>query len=406
MGSYLSVQRVGEPERVEFGPKNSYFEVPETKYDKFEVVGEDFSVPEIPRYELHELRQAAQSPLLHDSARLCSSILDQLVTNRFLIISLNEDEQEAIDKLYQETESFMSQPTHVKESQAPPLKIDDLRTAYSGYSYLTFENRDSIREKENRDVLQLRLSEDIPWPNEELQHAATAVYLQQWSTALDILRCLEVGLGLEEQSLQQLTVGKSEEIKPEVSQNTNLCLFRYFQEEDVVYSTPQSCMVHQDSGLITILPRSTYPGIQLFNHEHKVWVPLEYFMKENEMVVYGGVALQHITNQQLPAAVHRVVRYNHKLRYSQPFEVKPVDDLILPVYGKYCNQSEEDKLYSLYECWEEKEEEEITYDRLQKRLTWQRVMRQVGRSDDAATHRAASDPEDDPSGFEGTDMAA
>lgn len=40
----------------------------------------------------------------------------------------------------------------------------------------------------------------------------------------------------------------------ELNTNTNFCLFRY-SDDDKKYRAKQKCMIHQDSGVITLLPR-------------------------------------------------------------------------------------------------------------------------------------------------------
>ena len=58
-------------------------------------------------------------------------------------------------------------------------------------------------------------------------------------------------------------------------------------------------------------------------------MPIETVTSQNDMIMYCGLALEYITGNKIPAAIHRVVRQPGGVRYSFPFEAKPSDLSIL-----------------------------------------------------------------------------
>lgn len=135
------------------------------------------------------------------------------------------------------------------------------------------------------------------------------------------------------------------------SPETNLSMFRYTDTQG--YETTQKCMVHRDNGFITLLPKSTLPGIQAL-HDN-TWYPMEEFTSSGDMMVYLGVSAELFSKQNLPALRHRVVRTPNSIRYSIPFEVK-------------ANRNS-------------KITDELTMDGLEKKMHWERIQNSVHRVD-------------------------
>ncbi len=66
-----------------------------------------------------------------------------------------------------------------------------------------------------------------------------------------------------------------------------MCMFRY-NDDKKIYKSTQKCMVHQDSGVITLLPRATVPGLELLDSKKGGWMPIEKFTKPNDVLVFLG----------------------------------------------------------------------------------------------------------------------
>ena len=134
---------------------------------------------------------------------------------------------------------------------------------------------------------------------------------------------------------------------------TNLSLFRYTDTQG--YTCTQKCMVHQDNGLLTLLPKSTLPGLQILYQDQ--WVALEEYTQPGDMLVYVGLCTQLISGDTLPALRHRVVRQPAAIRYSLPFELRPNKEAQIT--------------------------KDTTADQLWKSVMWARIMNSVNRADSA-----------------------
>ncbi|MCT4641051.1 MAG: isopenicillin N synthase family oxygenase [Bacteriovoracaceae bacterium] len=85
---------------------------------------------------------------------------------------------------------------------------------------------------------------------------------------------------------------------------------------------------HGDINLITILMGATASGLQLLDRDG-TWLDVE--TKEGQLVVDAGDMMSRITNDIIPATIHRVINpEDHTTaRYSMPFFVHPHPDAIL-----------------------------------------------------------------------------
>jgi len=292
-------------------------------------------------------------------------VLEGLSKDNILIIQNNNEFNAKVKAAYEETKKFLSQSQDEKDEYSAE-QIDKKRAYYSGYSLVYFENRDNKRDKEWRDVFQIRYCEEghIPWPSDTLKQASRQLYEAQWSICVQVLHALALAININPLDLLALAVGKGNTEKHLFqSKNTNLCLFHYYDKE-MSYKTPQKCMIHKDHGLLTLLPKSDLPGLELLHPRLKQWIPMEQFIDDNDVLLYCGEALSVVTNSLVVPATHRVVRIPQKERYSMPFEAKPNDDAILRNL-----------------VHPEKDTQPTTFDGLTKRLQWERIQKQVNRTD-------------------------
>ena len=79
---------------------------------------------------------------------------------------------------------------------------------------------------------------------------------------------------------------------------------------------------HGDINLITILMGATASGLQLLDRDGQ-WLDVQ--TKEGQLVVDSGDMLSRITNELIPATIHRVINPDDSgsERYSMPFFVHP-----------------------------------------------------------------------------------
>jgi isopenicillin N synthase-like dioxygenase len=93
---------------------------------------------------------------------------------------------------------------------------------------------------------------------------------------------------------------------------------------------------HEDINLITVLPASTQPGLELMTRDGR-WIPVN--APPNVMVCDTGDMMQRLTAGRLPATTHRVVNPDGSDggRMSMPFFLHPhPDHLIVPMRADYA----------------------------------------------------------------------
>ncbi len=85
---------------------------------------------------------------------------------------------------------------------------------------------------------------------------------------------------------------------------------------------------HGDINLITILMGATASGLQLLDRDD-TWLDVE--TKPGQLVVDAGDMMSRITNEVIPATIHRVINPEESTsaRYSMPFFVHPHPEAIL-----------------------------------------------------------------------------
>ena len=93
---------------------------------------------------------------------------------------------------------------------------------------------------------------------------------------------------------------------------------------------------HADINLMTLLVGATDSGLELLDRDG-TWLPVE--NQESDLVIDTGDMMARLTNNVLPATVHRVVNPKElgKPRYSIPFFVHPHNGAVLSCLPAYSN---------------------------------------------------------------------
>lgn len=340
--------------------KNSYAHCREHYADDYPVWTQDGF--EIVKVNVDELFTSDSNKLKEVGDR----IVQGLSKDNILILRNTPETYAKVVNGYKVAMEFLAMPEEHKKLVANPETVATKRTHHSGYSLIHFLNQSNRRDQEWRDVYQIRFSEEghIPWPSDSFKTASQELYNSQWMICVQVLRAIALSLALDVNDLFKM-VGSPESDTPDPykSGNTNLCYFHYFDRFQS-YKTPQKCMVHKDHGLLTILPKSDLPGLELLHPQLEQWIPMEQFIDNNEMLLYCGISLGMVTNSRVIPATHRVVRLPKLERHSMPFEMKP---------------DEEASLRNLVDP--SADTEVLTYADLSRRLTWEKVVTQVNRSD-------------------------
>ena len=87
---------------------------------------------------------------------------------------------------------------------------------------------------------------------------------------------------------------------------------------------------HEDINLLTVLPASTQPGLELLDRDGHVATPSS--RPPDVMICDTGDIFQRLTGGQLPATTHRVVNppgAANVARYSMPFFVHPRPEWVI-----------------------------------------------------------------------------
>ena len=96
-------------------------------------------------------------------------------------------------------------------------------------------------------------------------------------------------------------------------------------------STDEGAAPHVDLGLVTWVPRSTWPALQVdvLDARSRTWHDVESQLPPDRAIVLTGAALEWCTSNQMPAALHRV-RACSKYRFSLAYQVRPDGAAMIP----------------------------------------------------------------------------
>lgn len=106
---------------------------------------------------------------------------------------------------------------------------------------------------------------------------------------------------------------------------------------------------HGDINLITILMGATASGLQLLDRDGS-WLDVE--TKPGQLVVDSGDMMSRITNEIIPATIHRVINPEESTsaRYSMPFFVHPHPEAMLECISSCRGEGEKFPPISAHDC--------------------------------------------------------
>jgi len=339
--------------------KQHYYMVPESPWDHLEISEKPPTLTPLKVSTSTLYKVVEQETCSEERTLLAKQILQAIKEQQFFVINLSETELRDEKEYFEDIKQFFSLTKEEKQKfRAEPQELK------SGWTELLFDNRDNLRDPEIRDVFQVRLGEEgnIPWPSEEFKVKTYRHYERQWNISMAIIKIILGAIDIPYEDFRQLITGEKKFLSANflnsvsvkdyhTSPETNLSMFRYTDTQN--YKTVQKCMVHRDNGFITLLPKSTLAGIQVL--EDNMWIPMEEFTNDGEMLVYFGVSAELFSESNILALRHRVVRKPGAVRYSLPFEVKANRDAVIS--------------------------NDITGLSLEKQAHWDRVQAAVSRSD-------------------------
>lgn len=122
-----------------------------------------------------------------------------------------------------------------------------------------------------------------------------------------------------------------------------LSIYRYFLNPEET----ESCKIHKDMGVLTLVPRAEVPGeqqrlffinffegLQVLDYENVCWIDIEKMAHQNDIVVFSSECLERMTASYYTGCVHRVVREDYtKMRSSIVFKLRAKTDFMIDCAG-------------------------------------------------------------------------
>lgn len=154
-------------------------------------------------------------------------------------------------------------------------------------------------------------NETVPYELKELLPYFSKAHLM----GLEILKSLEEDLNLTRGSLTNAVM-----TAPFPNNKNSTSLLRLFSYDPSV-QTGCAADAHEDLGLLTIIPPSDVPALEVFDYSQMQWRKLEANAQGNQAIVLVGKTLEKMTNGKVVAAEHRVIN-SSKNRLSIVYQMR------------------------------------------------------------------------------------
>lgn len=215
----------------------------------------------------------------------------------YAIVSLSD--RRLIESVVEGMKAYFSKQEEEKQKQKKQGEIE--------WGYNALENKESFSVRNK--ALPEALKECIPYA--ESIHAL----------AKEILQYVAKELGLESKTLLHLI-----EEKPLPNTGKSHSLLRLLHYYDAEPKEEQcGCGIHEDLGLLTLLPRANVPALEVFDFRKGEWIDIESQMGPTDVLVMVGESLSKISNGYYVPCPHRV-RQPTEARYSAVYQVRVSQD--------------------------------------------------------------------------------
>jgi isopenicillin N synthase-like dioxygenase len=248
----------------------------------------------------------------------------------FVAVSSHGIDVEVLREAYATARAFFALPAEVKR------QYEDAATGRQrGYTGFGVEHAKDSKVGDLKEFFQVgrQLPEDhplvlsggmprTPWPSEvsEFERVFSGLFARFDAFANDLLEAICEHLGLEHDSLGRAVAGGNS-------------VNRIIHYPPVDGDAPRGAVraaAHEDINLLTVLPASTEPGLELLDPSSNTWRAV--YAPPNVMVCDTGDIMQRLTSRRLPATTHRVVNppgSANVARLSMPFFVHPRPDWVI-----------------------------------------------------------------------------
>lgn len=263
-------------------------------------------------------------------ARFLSVLGDALETWGFVAVTGHGVPVALLDEAYATAARFFAQPDAVKARLEHP-EIGRQR-GYTGFGVEHAKDSDKADIKEFWQTGR-ELPDDHParlagqpanvWPETPSRFRAvfSDLYARIDAFANELLEAITLHVGMDGSPLlDAVRVGNSVQ--------------RIIHYPPLSAGVPEGSVrsaAHEDINLLTVLPASTQPGLEVLDKATRTWRAV--VTPPDVMVCDTGDILQRITGGRLPAITHRVVnppQSANVARYSMPFFCHPRPDYLLP----------------------------------------------------------------------------
>jgi len=248
-------------------------------------------------------------------------------------LRLTPAEVSLMQDLYDATDKFFDDRGSTRKLEVPDEEFDDLDER-SGYVFDRHREMFEVHCNVSQTRSLKRRWNDLPLP------AATRRFLRlMWSvTEMCENRCNEAMLDiagvLNCAPLDELLHGEANRSHSKCDDGSPaldgivenmLRVYRYAK----TYDRPNGDIdLHYDMGLLTLIPRSTSPGLQIRPVHGKETFSIEEHLGDDEALLFGGMTLARLTG--IPA-LHHGVFTSGKVRFSAPYFQRVSPNCLLPV---------------------------------------------------------------------------
>jgi len=142
---------------------------------------------ECPRFSTQDISRAAALPVGDPfRSQLTKDLIASLHQYHFVVLECSPEENQVQQQVLDMMKEFFDRPKAEKKAYQSTEE-----SFGSGWSELVFDNRDSIRDKEIREVFQVRMGTEgnTPWPDSHFKEVSYTHYRQQWDLCRTYIVC-------------------------------------------------------------------------------------------------------------------------------------------------------------------------------------------------------------------------
>ena len=171
-----------EPSPWDVPPKTCYYDKPQSEYDLNPEWTENEPPFELKKYSLQDLLHLVRNVEVGNEERvkLFHHIITEVEEKGFFILTETEEQLAKNREVRKELKNFLDQS--LEEKKKYDFASSTKSKSRGGYSQIFFDNRDSVRDPEYRDVYQFYMRNQFPnsVPSEKFQELIEDYFQYQW----------------------------------------------------------------------------------------------------------------------------------------------------------------------------------------------------------------------------------